>query len=277
MSDLRKLKLPLLLAVLICLMLIGSDFASAQKIKAANPPLVSAVSKPAGSEIQYQLLLQNTDTISHRYQLTTSLLPTNYRAAFLLDKQAISQLDISPSGSQTLQLDIQLPQMVSAGINLFKVVLNRDDGQTFTLPLACTINKDYALSITSHPQDLTVLSGQSARFDITVANTGNNLLEQIQLQFELPHKWLIKQVIPQKLALKPGEEGSFQVHLVLPNSQAAGNEKIKIIANADHARSAQAEVPIQVQKNPSYLIGAGSLVLLAGLGTIYYFRKNGRR
>lgn len=274
-----KSKWPLQWIVLLSLMLmfVAPGLASAQTVSAQDIPVVITQNISAGGETQFGLLFKNNTAASHQYQLSTEALPADCQALFILEGQSVNQLKIQPGQCRALQLKIKASQSAAAGTKYFNVLLKRDDGRVFLQPLALTVNKDYALSITSRQQGLTALSGQSVQFPVSVANTGAKALQQIQLKFDLPHKWVVQQVSPKTLALNPGGEDSFQVQLLVPSSQAAGNEKVQVTAVAKQADSTPATVPVQVQKNPSYLLWAILGVLLAGLATAYYFRKHGRR
>lgn len=239
--------------------------------------LYTADTAPCGGEARYQFLVTNSDSSSHTYSLLTSGLPSDYTASFYTDNKTASAVDIAPGGSRTIELKVQIPQAVAVNTAFCSVMVKREDGIADTIPLSVLIKKDYALSVVTQIQGLTAISGQNAAFDLTLANTGSKTIENVRLKFELPHKWIVQRLTPDKLDLNPGEEASFHVELLIPVSQAAGNEKIQVTAFTDNTSSSPLTIPVQVQKNPNYLLWALVLVVLTGTATIYYFHKHGRR
>lgn len=166
---------------------------------------------------------------------------------------------------------------VKAGTEIIKVNVKRDDGQAEILPLSVTTSSDYSLRITNHIKGLNVINGQNTNFDIEVKNTGSKILNNVNLKIEVPYKWILQSVNPQKLQLKPGEGGLFKVQISIPASEMAGNKFIKLSSISGNITSPLTEIGITVQNNPSYLYFILGLILLIGIGTLLYFRKNGRR
>lgn len=170
-----------------------------------------------------------------------------------------------------------MPEQAPEGTTVINVETKRDDGQTGTLPVSVTVNRAYSLLITSRVTGLSVITGQDLSFEVSVMNNGSKSMEGTKLSLDLPYKWILQGTNPEKLSLKPGESGLYKVKVSIPPSQASGNSKIKAYADSANAASPKVEIPVSVQNNPSFLFWIIGIVAVAGIGTLLYFRKHGRR
>lgn len=231
----------------------------------------------AGKDTFYRIAIKNDDNKIHKYLLSYGTLQKEFKADFLLDGKVIRELKIKEGKSLVVGLHVSVPQSIASGTNVFSVEAKRDDGQNYKLPISLTVNRDYSLAIINQINGLNIINGQSVNFEIAVSNTGSKSMDNIGLKVDLPYKWMVQSVNPEKLSLKAGENGLLKVQISVPPTQVSGNNKIKVSAISDNINSPQILIPVTVQSNPNYLYWVIGLLVVAGISTILYFRKHGRR
>lgn len=237
----------------------------------------SDVLAPAGGEASYRILVKNEDNKSHKYLLSYINLQNESLPIFLQDNRAVASIEIKAMDSSIIILKISIPQSAKAGYNAFAVVIKRDDGQTSTLPLSYTVNREYSLEITNRVDGLNVINGQRLSFDVAVSNTGSRQLDNVSLKLDLPYKWMVQSITPEKKTLKVNENVAFKVNISVPPSQVSGNSNVKVSAFSGEVNSPQVSIPVTVQSNPLMIYWVVGLLIIVGTSTILFFRKHGRR
>lgn len=250
---------------------------SAQSVNNGSKTAAVDVMASSAGEASYRLFIKNDDSRQHKYALTYGVLPNGLQADFTLDGKIINELEVKAQDSVIAGLKVKMPANVSAGTTVINAEAKRDDGQIYELPVSVTVNNDYSLLITNRITGMRVITGQDLSFDVSVLNNGSKNLDNIKLSFDLPYKWMLQSSNPEKLSLKPGENGLYKVKIFISPSQASGNNTIKASAVSDNITSPKIEIPVTVQNNPNYLFWVTGVILAAGLGTLLYFRKHGRR
>ncbi len=231
----------------------------------------------AANEASFKLLIRNDDSSPHKYLLKYGMVPGVQQAYFTLDGKIATQVEVNAQGSAEIIFTVKMPDNSPAETTTIDTQATRDDGQVFFLPVSVTVNRDFSLAITNRLDNLSAITGQELSFDISVSNNGNKSLNNIKLSLDLPYKWILQGTNPGKLSLKPGEAGTYKVRVSIPPSQASGNNTIKVSAVAGSTASPKVEIPVSVHNNPNYLFWVIGIILLAGAGTLLYFRKHGRR
>jgi uncharacterized membrane protein len=230
-----------------------------------------------GNEATAKITVENKDTKPHNFNLQVVELPEGFKAYFLLEGKLTETIELKPSDRRLIELRLEVPLKVSKDSGAFKVKLLREDGIQSFMPISFTVNRDFALEITNRIKISEIMNGKTTSFDITVTNTGNKELKNLGLKVDLPYKWSLDNVIPDKLTLKPGENGLFKLKVSIPATQASGNFALKIKSlNAD-AASGEISIPITVTASGGYALWVIGIVLVFGVVTILYFRKHGRR
>jgi len=271
----RHLKRVTLFFIILALLSSMAISVSAQSVGSSELTANTMVS--SANEAFFKILIKNNDSKAHSYKLKYGSAKSGLQANFALDGKIITEVEIKALDSATVDFKVKMPDKSPAGATIIDTQAIRDDGQVFTLPVSVTVNHDYSLLITNRLNGLSAITGQDLSFDVSVINNGRKNLENIRLSLDLPYKWILKDTNPQKLSLKPGENGSYKVKVSIPPSQVSGNSTIKVSAVSDNTASPKVEIPVSVQNNPNYLIWVIGILVLAGAGTLLYFRKHGRR
>lgn len=230
-----------------------------------------------GGECIARIMVENKDSKSHHYNLQTTGLPDGFKAYFTLEGKGIEGLDLSASEKRMVELHLNTPLKAAQDNGLIKVKSSRDDGPESLMPISFTVNHDFSLEITNEIKKLETMNGKSLSFDIAVANTGNKGLKDLGLKVDLPYKWTLDKLTPEKLSLKPGEKGVFRLNISIPSSQGSGNNILKIKSFNEAATSQEISIPVTVTATAGYAWWAIGFVLVVGSVTVIYFRKNVRR
>ncbi|HZK85511.1 MAG TPA: NEW3 domain-containing protein [Desulfosporosinus sp.] len=231
---------------------------------------------PGGESIA-RIMVENKDSKAHHYNLEATGLPEGFKAYFTLQGKGIKGLDLSASEKRIAELHLNTPLKATQDYGLIKVKSSRDDGLETLMSVSFTVNHDFSLEITNQIKKLETLNGKSLSFDIAVTNTGNKELKDLGLKAELPYKWTLDKLTPEKLSLKPGENGAFRVTISIPPSQGSGNSILKIKSFNGAVASQEISIPVTVTATAGYAWWVIGLVLVVGIVTIIYFRKNVRR
>lgn len=261
----------------IMLALLSSLSISVSAQSADNSALTVNAMASAGNEASFRLLIRNADSSPHKYLLKYGPAPGVQQAYFTFGGKTAAQVEVNARDSAQVIFTVKMPDDSTAGTTAIDTQAIRDDGQVFILPVSVTVNHDYSLAITNRLDNLSAITGQELSFDVSVSNDGNKSLDNIKLSLDLPYKWILQSASPGKLSLKPGEAGTCKVRVSIPPSQVSGNNTIKVSAVSDNAASPKVEIPVAVHNNPNYLFGVIGIIALAGAGTLFYFRKHGRR
>ncbi|MCJ7688418.1 MAG: NEW3 domain-containing protein [Clostridiaceae bacterium] len=232
-----------------------------------------------GEEFSTRVLIKNDDVKVHNYILVLNSTPKGFQVGFTLNNKIIDKLILKSGENEVINLKIKVPQTAKAGSNNFSVEVKRDDGKISTMPLSITINNEYSLSIVNSVSGLSVINGQNLTFDVTVSNTGNKKLDNIGLKLDMPAKWMVKSTTPKTLVLKPNENGTFKVQIMVPSSQVTGNSNINLVATTTTGKinSTNVTIPVIVQSNPNFIYWIIGLIIISCIATVIYFRKHGRR
>lgn len=231
----------------------------------------------AGGEATFRILVKNDDNKPHKFLLSCANLQNDFSPIFLQDNKAATSIEIKAMDSSIIILKISIPQSTKAGSGSFAVVIKRDDGKSSTLPLSYTVNREYSLEITNRIDGLNVINGQSLSFDVAVSNTGSRQMDNVGLKLDLPYKWLVLSITPEKTTLKVNENRVFKVRISIPSSQVSGNSNVKASAIAGEVSSPQVSIPVTVQSNPVMIYWVVGLLIIVSTATILFFRKHGRR
>lgn len=243
------------------------------------PEITSYATGFPGQQVDYSILISNTDGSSHTYSLAIANLPKEYQPVFFKeDKVLPNNFTLASGENARVELKIALPQNVSqAKAILFQAVVTREDNTKTELRLSLFISNSSNLVISNESFDLKVLSGKQIEFPINITNMGQKDLTGISLLFDTPYKWTASSTPDILAKLEPGKSYSFKVKVLVPPSQDATNQTIKVVAKSVQIETVAFVIPVIVQKSGSYLLFPAAAVLVVLISVLVYFKKRGRR
>ena len=223
------------------------------------------------------IFIQNDDLGVHSYQMSAGGITNNYELYFSSGSTPIDSIIVQPGASAEIDLNISTKGNLKANDDNLTVKATRDDGKEDSMNLSVSINKDYALSVSSMLNKIDTLNGKAAEVTFSITNNGTKELNAVKIEPELPYKWITGQDSDTGISLKPGETGTLKLTVEVPSSQAAGNFTAKFLAVSNETKSDQISIPVTVKtsSNIAYWM-IGTLLIIAGF-TIIQFKKHGRR
>lgn len=244
---------------------------------ASLPSVTTNYQIMTGKTTSALISVENNDTKPHTFSLKANQLPRDFNGYFTLDGKVVNSIAISATQKSIIQFCIDIPIKPSTTEFTAPLQILRDDGVEESLHLSYTLNQDYALKISNHVQSVKAVNGNSIQLEIGVTNIGNKELKDLNLQAELPYKWLLEKVEQKGLNLKPNESGISSLNVTIPASQPAGKFPVKITCSNADTKSNEVSVPVVVSTSTNYLwwVVCGILILLGF--TVLFFRKHGRR
>ncbi len=230
----------------------------------------------ASSNFSFTAALKNSTAEIQHYGLAADVPPgwvvifrPNYLQAASVDIEANSKADVS--------IDIDPPDRAEAG--LYKIPVRAFTNATSALlELEVVITGTYGMAL-STPTGLlstSITAGDTKRINLVLNNTGSSELRNIALTSSAPINWEVV-FDPERIDnIRPGQSAQLAVSIKAAKKAIAGD----YVATLD-ATSAETSSKVSFRitvKTPLILGWLGIMIILGGLGTVFYlFRKYGRR
>jgi uncharacterized membrane protein len=262
-------------SLLITLILLALAGIAAQAALADG--LIPAQTVQAGQTAVFSIELRNDTAQQHQYDLSLNGLPESLAATVTQGGPVITPTSVAANGTALLTLRVDVPVDTPIGRYTAEFSAARDDGVVITTPLTLNVENTYAIRITSQNVNVSTFSGQDFTFDATASNTGAAPVTNLTLTLEAPSKWVVRVDPASVPSLEPGSTVDFHVQVMVPASQVAIDQPVKLTLTSDQATSPDSALLVRVQSNPTYLLPAGALVITAVAGVFVYFRIKGRR
>jgi len=260
----------LALCLTLTFLLVGGRTAQADSIALAQ-------NVQAGETASFTVEVRNETTNSHTYTPTLAGLTDGLGVSFTQGGPVVEKIDVPAQSADQIVIRVETKPETPVGSYSGLFATTRDDGATTQMALALTVENTYALQITSQSLNLSAFSGQEFTFDLTAVNSGATAISHAALQTEVPGKWIVQTDPAQVDSLAPGASIAFHTRVLVPPSQMAIDQPLKLTVRSDQTSSPDITVIVRVQKSPNFLYGAGALIFLAIAGVFVYFRRKGRR
>ena len=245
---------------------------------AAEAPMITVdMLLSPGEEGALRFTIDNPDSSEHNYTFFIKDLVDGFSAYFMVEGVAVNNMDVAALNSAVAQVNIEAPANPVQKVYDFTVISTRDDGETTSFPVHVSMNLDYSVSLISEVDRMESMIGKPFDLQVVVSNTGNKTLENVSITADLPYKWFIERVVPETLTLTPGESGLFQLKVMIPAAQNSGNTQISISAGNEKTQSQTITIPVKVTGKANFALVLIGAVVITGIATYIYFRKNGRR
>ncbi|MCB8919989.1 MAG: hypothetical protein H6662_00265 [Ardenticatenaceae bacterium] len=225
----------------------------------------------------YQLEIHNETAVVHDYTLALSGLPAGLTTTFTQGGPLVSQITVPANeyGLATMRVDV--PVETAVGHYAAQFTTTRDDGEPLTLPVTLNVENTYAVKIVSQNLNVTAFSGKEFVLDVTAVNSGAAAVTNLALTVDAPAKWIVQTTPATIPTLAAGAETAFHVIVTVPSSQVAADQKITLALASDQTASPDSPLTVRVQNSPTFLYVALTVMGLAIVGAVIYFRRKGRR
>ncbi|MEI6579924.1 MAG: hypothetical protein WCN92_10760 [Eubacteriales bacterium] len=153
---------------LILTMLCSIFALSASAIAISLPSTVSNYQIFPGKTTSGGISVENSDLKPHTYLLKIKQLPNEFKGYFTLNGNKVDRVDIPASQKLIIEFNLDTPVTPSITEVIVQLQFTRDDGVESSLYVSYTLNKDFALEISSHMQSIKALKGTSVRIEIGI-------------------------------------------------------------------------------------------------------------
>ncbi|MCA9948070.1 MAG: hypothetical protein KDE48_00350 [Anaerolineales bacterium] len=226
---------------------------------------------------EYQLEIHNETTAAHDYTLSLSGLPGGLKTTFTQSGPLVNQVTVPANEYGFVTMRVAVPVETAVGHYVAQFTATRDDGEQLTMPVTLNVENTYAVKIVSQNLNLTTFSGKDFTFDVTAVNSGAAAVTNLALALDTPAKWIVQTNPAAVPTLAAGTETTFHVVVTVPSSQVAADQKISLALTSDQTASPDSPLTVRVQNSPTFLYMALTVMGLAVVGAVIYFRRKGRR
>jgi len=172
-----------------------------------------------------------------------------------LDRNSVG---LAANAQDTVKLTVQPPATCLANSRLVVRVSGYNDQRTQKADVQATTicNQIHKLDISAAPDRVSVNPGNTATYEVTVANNGNGV-EDLKLQeSKLPVGWTVKYTSAgtsiEDLLINPGKQGTYLLEIQVPQSELAG--VYDVVSKLADDRGNSYEVAVTTVVNQIYAI-----------------------
>jgi len=230
----------------------------------------------ASSAFTYSAELRNRTADAQSYALQGEV-PRGWTITFRANGKQVTSVDAEANSTVNVSVEIKPADQVEEGRYMIPVraVAGSSSGD---LNLEAVITGSYKIELTTPTGLLStdIVAGGEKKVTLVVKNTGSSILSDIQLSHSSPVKWDVT-FEPKKIeTILAGREANVTATIRADKKAIPGDYVTNLEARTPET-SSKASFRVSV-KTPMLWGWIGILVILAGIGTVWYlFRKYGRR
>lgn len=232
----------------------------------------------SGTSFSFDATLVNNGGSAQSYSLSAEA-PSGWMVSFTPSGESsqVASMEVEAGSSAGLTIDVTPPETIQEGEYTIPCTAV-SSSETLTTELTVTIIGTYDLSVSTPSGNLSLDAYANAEksFTLTVMNTGNVDLTNINLSSSLPTDWEADFSESTIDTLEAGATKEVTVNLTPSSDAITGDYVATITASTDEA-SADASFRVSIKTHTSWGIAAVVIILalLACLGVV--FKKYGRR
>jgi uncharacterized membrane protein len=230
----------------------------------------------AASTFNYSAELRNRTAEAQTYALQGEV-PRGWTITFKANGKQVTSVDAEANGTVNVSIEVKPADQVEEGRYVIPVraVSGTSSGD---LNLEAVITGTYRIELTTPTGLLStdIVAGEERKINLVVRNTGTSVLSDVQLTHAAPVNWEVT-FEPKKIeTILAGRETAVTATVRADKKAIPGDYMTNLEARTPEA-SSKASFRISV-KTPMLWGWLGVLIILAGIGTVWYlFRKYGRR
>jgi uncharacterized membrane protein len=230
----------------------------------------------SASTFTYSAELRNRTADAQTYSLQGEV-PRGWTVNFRANGKQVTSVDAEANSTVSVTVEIKPADQVEEGRYVIPVraVSGSSSGD---LNLEAVITGSYKIELTTPTGLLSsdIVAGDEKKISLVVKNTGTSILSDVQLTHAAPVNWEVT-FEPKKIeTILAGREANVTATIKADKKAIPGDYMTNLEARTPEA-SSKASFRISV-KTPMLWGWIGILIILAGIGTVWYlFRKYGRR
>jgi uncharacterized membrane protein len=230
----------------------------------------------SGSTFTYNADLRNRTGEMQNYALQGEV-PRGWTITFRANGRQVTSVEAEPNGTVSVAVEIKPSDQAEEG-NYSIPVRAVAGSTTGELTLEAVISGTYKVELTT-PTGLlssSIVAGDGKNIDLIVKNTGSSVLSNVKLSSSAPVNWEVTFDPKEIQTILAGKEASVTATIRADKKAIPGDYITSLEAKTPEA-SSKASIRMSV-RTPMLWGWIGILVILAGIGTVWYlFRKYGRR
>lgn len=230
----------------------------------------------SGSTFTYNADLRNRTGEMQNYALQGEV-PRGWTITFRANGRQVTSVEAEPNGTVSVAVEIKPSDQAEEGN--YSIPVRAVAGSTSgELTLEAVISGTYKVELTT-PTGLlssSIVAGDGKNIDLIVKNTGSSVLSNVKLSSSAPVNWEVTFDPKEIQTILAGKEASVTATIRADKKAIPGDYITSLEAKTPEA-SSKASIRMSV-RTPMLWGWIGILVILAGIGTVWYlFRKYGRR
>ena len=232
----------------------------------------------SGTSFSFDATLVNNGGSAQSYSLSAEA-PSGWQVSFTPSGESsqVASIEVEAGSSAGLTIDVTPPETITEGEYTIPCTAV-SASETLSTDLVVTITGTYDLTVSTPSGNLSLdaYANTEESFTLTVTNTGNVDLSNINLSSSLPTDWEADFSESTIDTLEAGATKEVTVNLTPSSDAITGDYVATITASTDEA-SADASFRVSIKTHTSWGIAAVVIILalLACLGVV--FKKYGRR
>ncbi|HIZ43802.1 MAG TPA: hypothetical protein H9672_03630 [Firmicutes bacterium] len=232
----------------------------------------------AGTTFTFNTTIQNNTASDQSYSLSSSA-PTGWTVTFTPSGETtqVAAVTVEARGSQTVEVTVTPPENVEAGD--YTVPISAiSASESLSTDLSIGITGTYALSVSTPSGVLSfdANAGRQTSVTVSVANTGNVDLQNVNLTSSAPTDWTVEFSESSISVLEAGTTYEVTAY-VTPAEDALSGDYTFTLSASNSEVSSDAEFRVSVKTETVWGIVAVVLIAAAAGGLYLVFRKYGRR
>lgn len=203
-----------------------------------------AIGVDPGQSYRYNVLVKNTGSAEDRFELTVEDPRPGWSQALLLDGEPVEDLTLAGGESRVLTFAVTAPQAESAQQNIVSIRAQSVSSALAgdVVNTATRIRPKVSISMALDPQTRVAEPNETATFNVTVTNTGNDIfLVSLRREGLLPQGWNASfNLEPPEVNLNPNPTRdpnlsyTFKLRVTPPPGARAGDlATLKLTAETD--------------------------------------------
>jgi uncharacterized membrane protein len=230
----------------------------------------------SGSLFTYNADLRNRTAEKLTYALQGEV-PRGWTLTFKANGKQVTSVEAEPNATVSVSIEVKPADQVEEGKYSIPVraLAGSSSGE---LALEAVITGTYRLELTTPTGLLSsnITAGEEKQIDLLVKNTGTSILSGVTLSSSAPVNWEVTFDPKEIETILAGRETSVRATVKADKKAIPGDYVTNLEARTPET-SSKASFRMSV-RTPMLWGWIGILVILAGIGTVWYlFRKYGRR
>lgn len=232
----------------------------------------------ADTAFSYSAILAN-NTLSNQSYAFSATAPSGWSVSFAPSGETtkVASLEVEARTTQSVDIDITPPADIESGT--YEILCSATSAdEKVSLPLSITITGSYdlALSTPSGLLSLDAYANQESPLQLTITNSGNTALTQVNLTSSAPTGWSVRFSQETIDLIEPGATVETTAYIT-PGEEAMSGDYVTTLSAGNSDASDMIELRITVKTETKWgVIGIGVIVVLAVV-MLAVMRRFGRR